>query len=215
MAGHIHVIRHAEAIHNITKDFTLPDPALTPLGKTQASALSQNFQHSNKIGLIISSPLRRTIQTTLLAFPHVLDKSYYAPGTGGVSNGAKLILDPKLQERSAEPCDTGSSREVLEREFSELEFGLLEDGWTGKTGFYAVDDESVEERARKVRGELRDYVEDLGRREGQGERRDVVVVTHGVFMKFLVGDQGIDLPKAGWKTFHVEEGETGWVLVPV
>ena len=145
----------------------------------------------------------------------MLDKSYYPDSQGGIPNGAKLVLDPKLQERSAEPCDTGSTREILGKEFPGLEFGVLDEGWIEKARFYAVDDGSVEERARRVRGELKGYVEELRRREGGRERRDVVVVTHGVFMRFLVEDQGIDLPKAGWKSFYVEEGNGGSILVPV
>jgi hypothetical protein len=48
------------------------------------------------------------------------------------------------------------------------------------------------------------------------ERGDVVVITHGVFMKHLSGDQGIDLPKAGWKSYTIKEDEEGGgVLVPV
>jgi broad specificity phosphatase PhoE len=122
------------------------------------------------------------------------------------------LLDPDLQERSALPCDTGSDRGVLEGAFPGLDFSILPEGWTSKKGFYAADDEAVEERAEKVRGELRKQLEALKR----GERKDIVVVTHGVFMKFLSGDKEIDLPKAGWKSFTIDEGkEGGAVLVPV
>jgi hypothetical protein len=49
--------------------------------------------------------------------------------------------------------------------------------------------------------------------EGE-KRKDIVVVTHGVFMKFLTEDQDIDLPKAGWRIYTIEKQETGkYVLV--
>lgn len=41
-------------------------------------------------------------------------------------------------------------------------------------------------------------------RESGFERKAVVVVTHGVFMKFLAEDESIDLPKAGWEACTVE-----------
>jgi len=213
MSGRIHLVRHAESVHNVDKDFSRLDPELTTLGRQQAQLLGPAFPYSNDIGLIITSPLRRTIQTTLLAFPKVLDKKYYAKDSGnGIEGGVEVLLDADLQERSALPCDTGSDRGVLEGAFPSLDVSILPEGWTGKKGFYAAGDEAVEERAAKVRSELRKRIEVLK----QGERKDVVVITHGVFMKFLSGDKEIDLPKAGWKSFTVEEGEGGGaVLLPV
>jgi broad specificity phosphatase PhoE len=216
MAGKIHLIRHAESVHNVDKDFSRIDPQLTSLGKEQASALSKSFPHLKDVGLIISSPLSRTIQTTLLAFPGVLDKKYYGIGSEqGVEGGVDLVLDPYLQERSALGCDTGSEREVLEGEFPGLheEITGLEEGWTKKGGIFGVDDETVERRAQKVRDTLRRRILELEKRE----RRDIIVVTHGVFMKFLSEDKEIDLPKAGWKTYTVETDgkDNSAVLVPV
>lgn len=217
MAGRIHLVRHAESLHNVDKNFSRLDPGLTSLGKQQAASLSDTFPHSNDVGTVISSPLTRTIQTTLLAFPKVLDKRYYEKGVRedkGIEGGAELVLDPLLQERSAEGCDTGSELKVLEGEFPSLDFSSLPDGWTSKEGVCAVDDEAVESRASTVREGLRERVAKL--KTERGERKDVVVVTHGVFMKFLSGDKEIDLPKGGWKTFEVwEDGEGRAVLVPI
>lgn len=213
MAGKVHLIRHAEALHNVNKDFSRLDPELTTLGKQQAAALIDKFPYTGDVGLVISSPLRSTIQTTLLAFPNALNKRYYDPASGkGVDGGAQLILDPELQERSALRIDTGSGREVLEKEFPELEFGSLAEGWTIKEGAYAADDETAEKRAARVRSGLKERVKELGGKE----RKDVVVATYGVFMKFLSEDQEIDLPKAGWETFTVgEDGKGGMVLIPI
>jgi hypothetical protein len=47
-------------------------------------------------------------------------------------------------------------------------------------------------------------------------RRDIVIVTHGVFMKHLSGDPEVDLPKAGWKSYTIGEGEEESVtFVPI
>jgi broad specificity phosphatase PhoE len=211
MAAKIHVVRHAESEHNVSKDFSILDPSLTPLGRQQAESLGSAFPYPDTVGLVISSPLQRTIQTTLLAFTKVLDKRYYEEGSGnGVEGGAELLLDPDLQERSALPCDTGSDRKVLQKAFPTLDFSTLGSGWPSKEGAYAADDPAVDERARKVRGHVRERAVQLK----DSNKRDIVIVTHGVFMKFLVGDEEIDLPKAGWKSYTVEEGERGSVFVP-
>jgi broad specificity phosphatase PhoE len=211
MAAKIHVVRHAESEHNVSKDFSILDPSLTPLGRQQAENLGSTFPYPDTVWLVISSPLQRTIQTTLLAFTKVLDKRYYEDGSGnGVEGGAELLLDPDLQERSALPCDTGSDRKVLEKAFPTLDFTTLSSGWPSKEGAYAADDSAVDERARRVRELVRKRADQLK----DSKKRDIVIVTHGVFMKFLVGDQEIDLPKAGWKSYTVEEGEGGSVFVP-
>jgi broad specificity phosphatase PhoE len=206
-------VRHAEAVHNVDQDFNRIDPELTPLGSQQADTLGRTFPYPGKVGLIITSLLRRTIQTTLLAFTNVLNKRYYVQGSErGVEGGAELRIDPNLQERSALPCDTGSDRPALEIAFPSLDFSTLYSGWPSKEGFYSADHNAVNDRARKVRGDLRERIVE----SKDIERRDIVVITHGVFMKYLSGDPAIDLPKAGWKSYTIEEdGEGGGVLILV
>jgi broad specificity phosphatase PhoE len=212
MEAKIHVVRHAESVHNVDKDFSRLDPELTLSGRQQAEILGRTFPFSDTVGLIITSPLRRTIQTTLLSFTNVLNKRYYDGGSGnGIEGGAELRLDPDLQERSALPCDTGSDRRALEIAFPTLDFSTLHSGWPLKEGAYSPDDNAVNDRARKTRGHVRERIVALK----DSKRRDVVVVTHGVFMKYLVGDPGIDLPKAGWKSYTIDQGEEGGsVFVP-
>lgn len=212
MASKVHLVRHAESVHNVTHDFSQLDPELTPLGLQQATGLGQLFASAPQVGVIITSPLKRAVQTTLTAFPHILDKRYFDPESGhGVENGAVLFLDPDLQERSALPCDTGSPTGVLEAAFPRLGFQDLAEGWQVKEDLYSPADEAVEERARRVRSRIAAICEDL---QHQG-RTDVVVVTHGVFMRFLLGDPGIDLPKAGWKSYAVGTHSSDVVLSPL
>lgn len=70
-----------------------------------------------------------------------------------------------------------------------------------------MDDETVRARAGRVRARIAEIAGTLGE-----EKTDVVIVTHGVFMKFLSGEEGIDLPKAGWKGYKVGEGGGGKVV---
>lgn len=211
MAVQIHIVRHAESVHNVSKDFTQRDPSLTPLGLQQAAQLIHEFPSSSHVAVIITSPLQRAIQTTLAAFPHVLDKRYFSPQSGqGIENGSLLVIDPDLQERSALPCDTGSSREVLEDVFR-IDFSDLAEDWHTKEGLYSPDDAAVKERAKRVRSRVAEVVDNLKDKE----ERQVVIVTHGVFMKFLVEDPEIDLPKAGWKSYTVGKNNSGDILLPI
>lgn len=218
----IYLIRHAESVHNVTKDFLIRDPGLTDLGKTQAAALRTTFPALGSVGLIISSPLTRTIETTLAAFGNIIAEDNNKNNNGQGGEGVKLILEPNLQERSDLPCDTGSDLAVLADRFPGLgwfEEGVFVEGeqgpWWTKEGLSAADDAAVAKRAVAVRRQLLAYAKEL---EKEGGKVDIAAVTHGVFMKFLSEDREIDLPKAGFKAYRVEErdGEEGEaVLVPV
>lgn len=213
MASTIHLVRHAESEHNVSKDFSKLDPSLTPLGIAQAAQLVNTFPNPERIAVVISSPLRRAIQTSLAGFPHVLDKRYFDQTSGhGVEQGITLTLEPGLQERSALPCDTGSERQELGKAFLNLDLEPLDETWPSKEGQFAADDDAVAQRAATVREKLGKLAVSLHGKE----RRDIVVVTHGVFMKFLSGEEDIDLPKAGWKSYVIKENDgNGVSLVPV
>ncbi|KAE8139218.1 histidine phosphatase superfamily [Aspergillus pseudotamarii] len=211
MAAQIYVVRHAESAHNVSKDFNHRDPPLTELGFQQASQLAQAFPYGPHVGVILVSPLRRAIQTTLAAFPHILDKRYFSPDSGqGIEDGAILIVDPDLQERSGFPCDTGSPRSLLEETFPYLPFDGLEDTWYVKEAAYSSENEAVEERAARVRH----YIAHLLAKLKDQEKNTLIVLTHGVFMKSLVGDDRIDLPKAGWKAYTLKTREANYTFVP-
>jgi hypothetical protein len=87
---------------------------------------------------------------------------------------------------------------LLRTLFPTVDFSRLKDGWQIKDEYYGSDEQTVKERARVVRL-------DLARRLRELKGKDLVVVIHGNFMKHLSGDHEIDLPKAGWKTFAIEE----------
>lgn len=210
MSSVIYLIRHAESEHNVSKDFSQQDPPLTATGVAQASALSETFPNTASIAAVLTSPLTRTLQTTIAGFPQVFRKD--------LAGGVQFIIDPDLQERSDLPCDTGSRRSTLEEAFPDLDFGTLADHWFVKEGLYAADDVAMAKRAQRFRERLREIVASLEKNGEayQGLKRNVVVVTHGVFMKFLVEDETIDLPKAGWKAFTISSRRDGGAeLVPL
>lgn len=86
------------------------------------------------MSLVLSSPLRRTIQTAAYAFQPVLEQRQ-----------VPFILVPKAQEISKQACDTGQDCDVLNNEITQLiaqgaagfdqanlDTSLLEDGWNCK-----------------------------------------------------------------------------------
>lgn len=227
MTSTIYLVRHAESEHNVTKDFSQRDPPLTDLGLAQATGLATTFPRPESVAVVMTSPLTRTLQTTFAAFGNILGAAPAGGKPAAKAATARLVVDPDLQERSDLPCDTGSDREELQRRVPQLldsgadldVLAELRDGWHEKQGAFAADDGAVAARAARVREKLRDLVVAELSAEGDDAdtgSRDVVVVTHGVFMKFLAQDPSIDLPKAGWKAFTVQDGEGGdAVLVPV
>lgn len=124
------------------------DAPLTELGREQCTYLCKRTLESiqQRADLVVSSPLRRTMTTTLIGYSALLErlrKEHPEQPTP--------ILLPLLQERNSHPCDTGSEVEVLQKdpEFAHLDYSTVEKGWNSKTGIYAP--ENCDERARLVR----------------------------------------------------------------
>ncbi|EGF97732.1 uncharacterized protein MELLADRAFT_28474, partial [Melampsora larici-populina 98AG31] len=166
----IYLVRHAQADHNVDFDnHSFPDAALTPTGKEQCIGLnertSMNIQKSAQ--LLVTSPLRRTLQTTLIGFPQLIHK------LGGRS---AIIALPQLQENGCSPADTGSSRSELEgdKEFEGIDFSLLADGWNSKSGVWSSDKHSLKHRAGWTRTWLAARPEE-----------EIVVVSHGGALRYI------------------------------
>lgn len=157
------LVRHGEAEHNIDRRHHLPDTHLTTRGESQCQTLCQRFPTSPAIDLLVSSPLRRTLETTLIGF---------APQAAAL--GIEVV--PELQECSAMPCDTGSAVEVLQADerFRGIDFSRCVDGWNSNQGIWGADSAALKERARLARNWLK------GRDEPH-----VVAVLHGAVSTVL------------------------------
>lgn len=72
------LIRHGQARHNCTEEYDIPDPELTELGQQQCRALEQHLrQHlplADKVECIITSPMRRTLETTTLGLDWLIKR---------------------------------------------------------------------------------------------------------------------------------------------
>ncbi|EMC94167.1 hypothetical protein BAUCODRAFT_150372 [Baudoinia panamericana UAMH 10762] len=176
--------RHAQAEHNVDLDYSIHDAPLTALGKKQAASLApQVAKLQQEVELVATSPLARTLQTTKLGWAPAVERL-------GIQN---VVCLPQAQECNDLPCDTGSSRDVLEAnpEFAGFNFSTLTPDWTSKQGFWAADPKSISNRARWVRQWLRARPE-----------KDIVLVAHGdVLRNITAGPNGPSM--YGWKNAEV------------
>lgn len=85
-----------------------------------------------------------------------------------------MLCLPQAQECNDFPCDTGSARDVLEKdpEFEEFNLERLTDDWTSKQGFYSADRGVLLKRGKWVREFLRDR-----------EEKVIVLVAHGDILR--------------------------------
>ncbi|KAI9835870.1 MAG: hypothetical protein M1819_001768 [Sarea resinae] len=143
------------------------DPSLTPFGEEQCRQLRDRFPYHHNVDLLVCSPIRRTIYTTLLGFEPELKR------------GIKVIALPEAQETSDLPCDTGSDRSVLAAEMKDkpVDLSLVQEGWNSKQGKWAPDSETVRARAKAARNWLKARPE-----------KEIVLVTHGGFLHFFTED---------------------------
>ena len=156
MSQRLFLTRHAEAAHNATGDYTIRDPALTELGRRQATSIAAtNARALEDCDLIVTSPLRRTIETTLLGF--------YGADASPRRRRVPIVLMPELQEAGARACDVGSPADELRKLFADdldvLDFSPCGDGWFDKTGSNAPTADALAARSLFVRRWLRDRPE--------------------------------------------------------
>ncbi|KAF2815375.1 uncharacterized protein BDZ99DRAFT_567228 [Mytilinidion resinicola] len=196
----IHLVRHGAGEHDETHDYTIHDPLLTDHGASQASALRDLLTTHGvfpSLELATSSPLRRCIQTSLIAFQPYL------------TSHPSLLLLPRAQESSAEPSNTGSSVPAIRAFFHgqpvALDFSMCEryPAFNSKTGLFAPMGPALEERAKELRAWLR-----------AREERVVAVAAHGNFLHHLTGmidaggkQAGGDWGNAEWRVYEFVEAE--------
>jgi broad specificity phosphatase PhoE len=192
-------VRHAQGFHNLG-NYTLPDPALTPLGEEQCETLrTTQFPDQNHISLVAASPLTRTLHTSMLVFKDALRNS-----SGKGKCKPQILAIPDAQETSDCLCDTGSDLDVLTAFCKDqdwpVDLSLLTPTWNVKTlsGRYSPHSDAIAHRAKAVRQLLRRRARELAS-EGDDEVT-IVLVAHGGLMHYLTGDwEGADkYPGTGW-----------------
>jgi broad specificity phosphatase PhoE len=161
----------------------MQDPLLTPFGEEQSATLRETFPYHDKICLLISSPLRRTIYTAFLGF---------SPSLANGHCQSSIVALPEIQETSDFPCDTGSDPDKLRKEMKEkhtpVDLSLVKPGWNVKNldNKWSPNAEALTKRAIEGRRFIRDKVIEL--QKGGEEEPQVVVVSHGGFLHYLTED---------------------------
>src|ERR1700735_3089509 len=157
------LLRHGQSEFNLhfgatRRDPGIIDPRLTALGHTQAQEAAQQLMGQG-IERIIVSPYTRKLQQARPVAP--------APGL-------PLTVDPIVRERYAFACDIGSPRPVLQRDWPDHDFGLIEDVWWPAE---EEPEDSIVDRAARFRA-------DLARRH---DWSCTLVVSHWGFILSLTG----------------------------
>ncbi|KAK0644117.1 histidine phosphatase superfamily [Cercophora newfieldiana] len=186
------LVRHAEALHNATKDYSLHDPELSELGRSQCRELKKNLMgkipEELDVGLIVVSPMVRTIETALLAFGGLVDK------------GIPIHAHAGWQENSAKPCDTGSSVEKVAALFPQVDFSHIDPVFPDKRSpvgaKYAYNTQAIVRRAQDSLRELYNRPEKV-----------IIVVSHSGFLR--QGVTGHYFFNADYRIFDFEEPKDG------
>jgi broad specificity phosphatase PhoE len=173
-----------QGFHNLcVENHSMHDPLLTPFGEEQCTILRETFPYHQKISLLISSPLRRTIYTTLLSFSHSLTNGHCKP---------TIVALPEIQETSDFACDTGSDvdklREEMKANHVPVDLSLVKPGWNVKSldNKWAPSAEALTKRSREARVFIRDKIIEL-QKEGEKEP-EIIVVTHGGLLHYFTED---------------------------
>ncbi|KAL5604280.1 uncharacterized protein BROUX77_004466 [Berkeleyomyces rouxiae] len=168
------LIRHAEAAHNATDK-------LTEKGEQQCRMLHENLQQrfaglDPKDVAVIVSPMRRTMQTVLIALDFLRQK------------GVPFVAIADWQETTAKPCDTGSDVSTLKAEFPAIDFSEVDPVYPDKTSpagqAYAWSRSALLARGARVRESLKKRPE-----------KWVIVVSHAGFLRQAV---------SGWWYFNAD-----------
>ncbi|KAL8390206.1 hypothetical protein RB595_009343 [Gaeumannomyces hyphopodioides] len=186
-------IRHAQALHNVDKDYEIPDPDITELGKEQSRTLCKHLQETLpgklEVDLIIVSPMRRCIQTAQIGLGFLID-----PPPGG--RKVPVVAHAGWQENSTKPCDTGSPLEALEKEFPFVDFSSVDPVFPDKTSpaaaAYAHDRRAILDRGQACLGDLHSRPEKV-----------VAVVSHSGFLR--AGVCGWWFSNADYRVFDFAE----------
>ncbi|CDZ98609.1 Predicted phosphoglycerate mutase [Phaffia rhodozyma] len=138
-----------------------PDPVLTPLGESQARALSKAWLNASKNGIPLPtrwfvSPLQRTIQTCQITWGDVWEK-VLSKGRDGAGVGVRAIED--LREKAwADTANHRRTKSEVSRDYPTVIFpeSIPEEDmlWHPKV---SEEDEHVRDRAKSWLGTVWEY----------------------------------------------------------
>mmetsp|Transcript_27223 Transcript_27223/g.40312 ORF Transcript_27223/g.40312 Transcript_27223/m.40312 type:complete len:260 (-) Transcript_27223:43-822(-) len=184
----LHIIRHAEGFHNISKDYKNPaniDAQLTPHGISQCKELSQRIQEDKlHVDSIISSPMRRALQTAHHSFEHIFDCQLRRKST-------PFVACEHWRETVNYVCDVRLPLSQLSNDFPSVDFKKIIHEHDPIWKFYeekhgslqeyqkireSSDDEGLEKRARKAWQTIAERPE---------SEKSIAIVSHSAFFMHM------------------------------
>lgn len=195
----IHLIRHAEGVHNEArrkrgreayKSWDYQDAALTNIGLQQVltardvyhlNATSTNIIHEQKghlkhirhVDLVVTSPLRRTLQTATLLFEDI--KQMKQKG----QNDLNFVALESIRERyGVHPCDKRSPIEAIKNEFKDIDFSNVENN---EDIFWKVEERETMENIQSRVKQTLDWL--MNRPE-----TNIAIVSHHDFLRTFMAN---------------------------
>jgi len=114
----IHLVRHAEGTHNVARAYRDPahlDARLTSLGEAQCADLASQCSRNmlSSIELVVTSPLTRCLQTSLLSFPALAS-----------DQATPFVAHEGVRETVNYVCDKRRAISELRVDFPRVDFSL-------------------------------------------------------------------------------------------
>ncbi|KAL6708770.1 hypothetical protein ACN47E_002466 [Coniothyrium glycines] len=182
------LIRHAQAEHNVTSDWSIPDAPLTEVGKQQCLELQESLKQSDiapKVEAIVVSAQRRTLQTATIGLDFLIKK------------GIPVTPSALWQENASKPCDTGTPLPLISREFPQYDFSSVDPSFPDKTTNPAQNRYAFTQKAILARGQS--ALEELYKRP----EKVIAVVSHSGFLRTAVCQRMFY--NADWRVFTFDE----------
>jgi broad specificity phosphatase PhoE len=122
----LHIVRHAQGYHNVNQDYKnekFKDAELTEYGIQQCKELSQRLKDENlHVECIISSPMRRALQTAYYSFEHVWKNEKNIDQLEDVP----FVACENWRETVNYVCDVRYPRSRLKNDFPYVNFDNIE-----------------------------------------------------------------------------------------
>ncbi|KAK3984434.1 phosphoglycerate mutase [Cladorrhinum sp. PSN332] len=176
----VHIIRHGQALHNVDRGYPHRDPPLTDAGHEA----TKRIKLSAVPDLIVISPMTRTIQTAMNAFPSI--------STDTCANGPEVQIWPDLREAHDAICNKGISRADISTKFPHLNFSECPEEWDHPP--HTI--EAAGERAEKVRRRLKELSKVYN---------NIALITHRGFIAFLAKGDRYDVCETRSYRFGTDE----------
>eukprot|EP00557_Chaetoceros_sp_GSL56_P013350 CAMPEP_0176481804 /NCGR_PEP_ID=MMETSP0200_2-20121128/3031_1 /TAXON_ID=947934 /ORGANISM="Chaetoceros sp., Strain GSL56" /LENGTH=225 /DNA_ID=CAMNT_0017878065 /DNA_START=89 /DNA_END=762 /DNA_ORIENTATION=+ len=201
----LHIIRHAQGFHNVSKDYRNPDykdAQLTPFGINQCKQLSKRLKEEEiQVDCIICSPMRRAMQTAYYSFEHHFfnnDQHNDNNNNNNKNENNKIDLPPfpivaceNWRETVNYICDVRLTKQELMKDFPFVDFTKVEHNhdpiWKyyedlhGSHDVYQMGRESKDDQALQKRG--REAWRTIADRPSY--ERSFAVVSHSAFFMHM------------------------------